>query len=288
MSSNIVLNKSHITNKGNNKLTYRFPRDKRFEKNDQLAISHLNIYYSWFNISKKYNNNFFQYKWWNAAGELGEVIDVVIEDGFYSTQTLYEYIQRAFVANKHYLITDTGDYVYFIELLDNITYYSVEWRLSSLSAQYVTDYNLQYPASTVWKAPPNLYETPQIIIPSTNAFGELIGFERDRIIEQPSSSESGQYSFLNDFAPNMNPSSSFIVTCNLIDNDLGSPNNIIYSFTIPNKVEFGDLITSNTDVIYSKIKEGTYRELKLSIYDQDFNELTIIDPNLLIVISILN
>jgi hypothetical protein len=61
VSENIVLNSANILNKnkGNNKLSYSFPRDIKFGKNDQLAISHMNIYYSWFNISAKYNNNFF-------------------------------------------------------------------------------------------------------------------------------------------------------------------------------------------------------------------------------------
>jgi len=67
MSSNIILNKSNISNlnQGNNSLVYEFPSDIQFKNTDSIAISSLNLYYSWFNITTKNNNNFFQYKFFN-------------------------------------------------------------------------------------------------------------------------------------------------------------------------------------------------------------------------------
>jgi hypothetical protein len=297
MSQNIILNRSHIINKSNNRLRYQFPNKVTFTEGDTLAVSHMNVYYSWFNVSKKYNNSFYQYKWWNNAGDLTETVDVVIPDGFYSIATLNEYLQSVMVKNKHFLKTPTskgGDYVYFIEILQNITYYAVELRMSSLCESYVNLYELEYPDNAGWIAPPNTivggetvthYETPQLIIPSNNNFGKLIGFNAQTIFQD--TDVQGQYSFLNNFAGSMSPSSSFIMTCSLIDNELGIPSDILYSFTIPNNVSLGDLITSNTDLIYSKIKPGSYGELRITIVDQDFNELEIIDPDMLIVLSII-
>ena len=304
MSQQIVMNKSNIINTGNNKIRYKFPRDQQFSAEDTLAISHFNVYYSWFNISTKYNNNSFSYMWWGTDGVLDQSFDVVIPDGFYSVSTLYEYFQRTMVDNGHYLVLkETGDYMYFIELITNSTYYSVEWRLSSLSQSF--DFNdgagmvdietkVHKPDALKWKIPSDEDRaTPQLVIPSNNNFGSLIGFN-DGSIYQPVPNVDGetykvdtdQYSFLNDVAPNMEPSSSFIITCNLVDNDLGIPNNILYSFTIPNNITFGDLITSNTDIIYSKIKPGLHSHIDLAIYDQNWDPLQIIDPNLLIVLSI--
>jgi hypothetical protein len=295
MSDNIVINSSNIVNAGNNKLKYVFPRDVKFNKGDKLAISHLNVYYSWFNISTKYNNNFFQYKFWDILGVL-QPFDVHIPDGFYTINTLYEYFQSVMVANGHILETaENSNYVYFIEFLTNATFYSIEVRLSSVSDHMdfgdglkdITVSPVHVKAPTTWKVPTN-FETPQIIIPSNSNFGKLIGFNAQTISQDTSTdSTNKQYSFLNDTVPNMNPSSSFVMTCNLIHNDFSTPNNILYSFTIPNGVRFGDLITSNADVIYSRIKEGSYKEIIISIKDQDFNDLAIIDPNMLIVMSVL-
>jgi hypothetical protein len=301
MAANIIINSSNITNDLNSKFEYDFPRDVKFGKDDKLAISHLNVYYSWFNISEEYNNNKFSYKWWDMAGDLVDIFDVDIPSGMYSVNSLYEYLQKIMVQNGHFLAsTDGKSYYYFIELLTNSTYYSIEFRLSSVgqimdfkNGNGSTNFQSANPAvvaaPTTWTVPANGYETPQIIIPSNSNFGKLIGFKPQTIQEtSPDQTVNKQYSFLNDLVPNMNPSSSFIVTCNLIDNsDFSIPNDILYSFTIPNNVGFGDLITLNTDLVYSKIKQGSYKKIVLTIKDQDFNDMKIIDSNMLIVLSVL-
>ena len=50
--SNIVLNKSNISNNNNNsKLLYQFPSDVTFNETNEVVISHMSLYYSWFNIT---------------------------------------------------------------------------------------------------------------------------------------------------------------------------------------------------------------------------------------------
>lgn len=293
MSANIILNKNNIVNKGNNKMVYNFPSDVTFNEGDTVALSHLNIYFSWFNITANYNNNFFQYKWFDMNGDLTVVVDVTIPDGFYSINDLYEYIQSVMVKNGHFLETlDGANYIYFIEFITNPTYYSTEIRLSSVSTMMdfgagLASYTEFCKVPTTW-AVPTSYKTPEIIIPTTNRFGDVLGFNPQTITQdltiQPSKND--KYSFLNDFSPNMLFASSYIMTCSLVDNDLGSPNNVLYSFTIPPNVGFGDLITTASDLIWSKIKPGRYRHITIQIYDQDFNPLEIIDGNMLLVLSI--
>jgi hypothetical protein len=98
---------------------------------------------------------------------------------------------------------------------------------------------------------------------------------------------NSKYSILNDFVPDMLFASSYIITCSLVKNDLSIPDNILYAFTIPPNVGFGDIITANSDLIWSKVRPGTYREIVIQIFDQDFKPLTIIDPNMLIVLSVI-
>jgi hypothetical protein len=73
----------------------------------------------------------------------------------------------------------------------------------------------------------------------------------------------------------------------MIENNLSNPNDTLTSFSIPNNVGFGDLISLNSDVIYSKIKPGIYKDVNIKIYDQNYNPLQILDPNMLIVLSII-
>lgn len=296
MSNNIIINKTHVTNSGNNRLSYKLPRDVTFGKNSLIAITHFNLFYSFFNITAKYQNNKFFYKWFDEFGDLTVLVEVLIPDGYYTVGTLNEYLQREMVQNEHYLETvENNNYIYFIEILANSTYYAVEVRLSSISSMMdfgsglapITDY-CKAPNSAIWKVP-DTFQTPEFIIPSNNNFGKLIGHNAGTLsMNLTGVTINKQYSFLNNYAATVDPSSSFIVTCNLVNNDMSIPNNVLYSFTIPNGVSFGDLISPQTEVIYAKIKEGTYKEINLVIYDQEFNEMAILDPNLLIVMSIKN
>lgn len=299
MSSNIILNKNHIVNlnQGNNRLRYDFPRDIEFKEGDTLALSNLHIYLSWFNISAKYNNNRIQYKWFNNTdGTPDELYEIVIPDGFYSISTLNEYFISVMTQRGHYLETlDGKNYIYFIELTTNSTYYSTSFRLSSLSDQYdFGDGNGLQPVTnvckqpTTWVLPSGQFFAPELLIASNNNLGELLGYKPQTIRQDTSTDTTNKtYSFLSDFAPNMMPSSSYIITCNLVDNEMGIPNNILYSFTVPNNTGFGDLISPHNDLVYSKIKPGIYRHIELQIYDQEFRPLIIQDPNMLINLSIL-
>jgi len=296
MSSTVTMNKSNITTKNNNRLEYEFPRSVKFEKGDEIALSGLHMYYSWFNISEANNNNFFQYTWFNDNdGDTTDIHDVIIDDGHYSIHTLYEYFQKVMVSNGHYLELKTGgQYMYFIEILTNQTYYSVECKLSSLSDQY--DFNdgnglqditnvVKNPDPDIWKIPPT-FKSPSIIIPSNNKFGELLGFNPGTVQIPPAHDGTQfQYSILNDFTPNMSPQSSFIVTCSLVDNEYSVPNNTLFSFTI-GEIPFGGSVSPVTELIYSKIKEGNYKKIVIEFYDQDYNKMNILDPNMLISLAI--
>ena len=295
MSSNIALNKLNVTNTGNNRLRYDFPTPMTFTKDATLAITNFNLYYSWYNISSVYQNNKFSYLWWDTNGNLTNTVTVTISDGFYSINSLFEYIQNFMVQQGHFLILkSSGDYVYFIELKTNATYYSTELVLSTLSEQMdfgngmkaVSEYCF-LPDASSWKIPVT-FETPHFIVQSNcPKFGELIGFLPQTIsVDASADTKNKQYSFLNDRVANMEPSSSFLITSNLVDNPYGIPNNVLHAFTIPSGVGFGDRISMYNDAVYSKIKAGTYSYIELVIYDQDFNELAIKDPNMQIVLSI--
>ena len=294
MSSSIILNKHNIINKDNNELVYKFPKSITFGKNDSISLTHLNVYFSWFNISAKNKNNFFQYKWWNELGELVPY-DVNIPSGYYSLSDLNEFLISVMVKNLHYIVFNDS-FGYFIELLSNSVYYSIEIRLSSIG-RYMTKDGIVYDITTSdqmfipgnWIVPESSFECPEIIFPNNNLFYQLLGFQKGSSLIQNTIGDTfnKQYSFLNSEIPNMEPNSSFIITCNLIKNDLGSPQNILTSFTIPSGVGFGDLISPIDNVIYSIIREGIYDFISLKIYDQNFEPLIILDSNMLLILSII-
>jgi hypothetical protein len=297
MSQNIILNKSHILNtgNGNNILRYDLPKSVEFSNEDTVSLSNLNVYFSWFNITAKNRNNFFQYKWFNTTdGTPDDIFDVIIEDGYYSVSTLNEYILSVMTTRGHYLETQSGsNYIYFFELRTNSTYYATSIKLSSLSNQYDFNDSQGLRAITdVVKNPstwvlPNQFEAPSIIIPSNNNFGSLIGFSSGTIEMDTSTDVTNRSeTFLNAVTPNMMPSSSYILTCNLVSNELSIPDNVFFSFTVPNNVGFGDMISPHLDTIHSKIKAGLYTHIEIRIFDQNFQPLIIKDADMLLNLSI--
>ena len=297
MSQNIILNKSHIVNirNGNNHLRYELPRSITFGEEDNVALSNLNIYFSWFNITAKNNNNFFQYKWFNNVnGEVEDIHDITIPDGFYSIATLNEYILSVMASRGHMLETiDGSNFIYFFELRTNSTYYSTSIKLSSLSDQYdFNDGNGLRPITDVvktpstWTLPVGEFKSPEIIIPSNNNFGSLLGFSGTISMDTSTDSTNRSETFLNTTVPNMMPSSSYILTCNLVSNEMSIPDNVFFSFTIPNNVGFGDIISPNLDLVHSKIKPGVYNHIEVHFYDQNFFPLQIKDPDMLLNLAI--
>jgi hypothetical protein len=297
MSQNVIFNKSHIVNlgNGNNHLRYDLPKTTQFSEEDTVALSNLNIYFSWFNITAKNNNNFFQYKWFNNTnGEPDEIFDVIIDDGYYTIATLNEYVLSKMASRGHMLETIDGkNFIYLFELRTNATYYSTSVKLSSLSNQYdFGDGQGLRPITDVCKTPswvlPSTFKSPSILIPANNNFGDLLGYSKGSTISMDTSSDATNRSeiFLNTIVPQMMPSSSYILTCNLVSNDLSIPNNVFYSFTIPNNVFIGDIISPNIDVNHCKIKPGSYNHIEIRIYDQNFVPLQIKDPEMLINLAI--
>jgi hypothetical protein len=165
----IFFNNSHIVNKSNNRLVFRFSSSTTF-KNARVALKSVTMYYSWFNISAAYNNNRFQYTWFDNTGELNTTVTVTIPDGSYSIETLNEYFQ----INCYPMPT---------------------------SVQNASTYQYVKPVGATWAYPP-VATTPQIIINSTNEFKTLLGFDAG---SYPAILQQTKYDVLGQHVPQIDP-----------------------------------------------------------------------------------
>jgi hypothetical protein len=122
----IILTETNIEkNTNNSNLLYSFQGSTTF-KNSTIALASVNLFFGSFNITKKYNNNTLSYKWFDINGILNQIIEITISDGYYSVNTLNEFLQSEFVKKGHYLIDSNNKYVYFFEMQSNCTYYSIQ------------------------------------------------------------------------------------------------------------------------------------------------------------------
>lgn len=293
MSENILFGRESIVGTGNNTYTKNLAEQIELGDEDRVCITHINLYLSHYNITAAYNNNKFFYKFFNNVdGALDELIEITIPDGIYPIDTLNEFIQSEMVKRGHYLVeTETGNFLYMINFRPNSTYYSVEMRFKSVGPQMnlgsgLEAYTNKYNVPTTWKMPSSGFHCIEFIVPTTNNFGKLIGFSgKTYNIDTTTATMDGYYSVLSDNVPDIMPSSSFIMTCSVVQNNLSNPNNVITSFS-PGDKGFGEMISIDNQMIYSKCSPGKYKSITLKLYDQNMNPIQQRDPNVSFILSL--
>ena len=272
--------KTLIINSNNavNNYTYKYdlPNGVQFT-NQQLAVSSINMYYCWPNITSSgtngsYNNNSYTYTWVD-----GTTKTVTMPDGFYDVSTLNAYLQSQMVANTHYLINASGDYVYYLEFQENTSRYAVQLNSYPVPTALPTGWS----NPGVWSLPVTA-KTPQLTVLSTNNFYKVIGFTAGTY---PTPTQSTTYSKVSDITPQITPVSSVILTCSIADNRYSIPDNIIFSFA-PNVTYGSQIQVQPSELTWVDIQDGQQQSLTVTFLDQNKNPLPILDTNLVILFSI--
>lgn len=300
----LILNQSNIVpNTANSRLEYTFPAGNvSIQKGQKLALASLQMFYSTFNITAINNNNVFSYVWVDGTEH-----SVVIPNGYYTIQTLNEFLQFTMINNTHYLIdNDTNNNVYFLTLGTNASTYKVELTCFQMNATLFVigagAGQYSYPAGASWVVP-TASILPMFRIPATS-FRDVIGFSNAGYYPQgatgnyaeatiagvpPAQTQSPAYSsnlvFSSDVVPQVSPLSSYLVRCNLINNNYAVPNDLLYSFSP--QATFGDQFTiAPNQLIFINIQEGQYNKFAVEFADQNNKPVAIEDPNFVVLLII--
>jgi len=287
MVATIVLNQSNIVPDGkNNTLVYKFPNSVAFP-NHEIAIQNITMYYAWENInSSPLANNTFSYTW--VSGTTSTTYDIVIPNGLYEVSDLNFYLQFQFIKNGTYLINPAGDNVYYAEVLINPNRYAVQINTFPVPTSLPTGWTAptaSIPAGTAgWVGFPTTTFNPQLTIP--NNLNKILGFSTPNPFQTSLNSGVGtNLSYISNVAPQVQPNSSVYLAISNIANKYAIPNSIIYSLSP--SVAFGEQINEfPPQFAWNKLLSGTYNELRIQILGIDFQPLTILDPNMTIVLVI--
>ena len=264
-----------VPDDNNNRYRYMFPSGSAYFRNAKIAVGNISMYYSWFNITSTYGNNTFSFKW---DGTLTVLHTVTLSDGFYDVAALNSYLQDYCVSNNLYLINSDGDYVYYLEFVENPTYYSVQLNSYPIPTSLPSGWS----APGSWPGYPATASTPQLVVAS-NAFRDIIGFNAGTY---PTVAQTTTYSKISDYTPQVSPVQSVVVLCSLLNNRYANPDTVLYSFN-PAGVSFGGLISSvPSEAIYTPVQQGSYNEITIEFIDQNFNALKVNDTNLIITLLI--
>ena len=286
----LILNSNGVVVGSNNsKFVYTFPNGGYTFKDDAIALQELAMYFSSFNITTTYNNKSFSYIWVDGTTNV-----ITIPDSFLQIDDINAYMQSVMVANKHYLLTATGSYVYLLEMVINQSRYAVQLNSFLISIVIAATNVWTLPAGATWVLP-TLPILPYLVVPTTNNFGLLIGFEAGQypagVIAgaQPAQTQTPSFatsqSILSSKAPQITPFTSFLVFCSLVNNKAVIPNQLIFSFT-PTNATFGALQSykPNAELAWNKVEDGMYNQFIVEFRDQLGNPVSFQDPNTLITL----
>ena len=274
----ISLNSSHVVQNGlNNHLKFPFKAGGfKVPRGSKMAISNAVIPYSFFNVSGgQYNNNSLGYYWPNGTFNL-----VSFPDGFYTTDSINNFLQQYMIAKFQYLTnTTTGQNMYFIQIVTNQTYYSNQILLfpvpMTLPAGFTAPSGFPYAVSSA--------TTPQVNFPSTKSMGSLLGFTTGTYPNTPTTLSNN---VLSNSIPNACPVNAIVLRSNLINNNCGQISDMLDSFAI-NNTSFGSNITYQPPwAKYVSIVEGVYSSINITLVDQNLQNIKFNDNNLLLSILI--
>ncbi len=288
---NLVLNSNNVVGNTNSQFRYRFLNGAfNVPEGSEMCVSQVIVPYSWFNINATYyQNQTLQYRFYYGAG-LYNTYTVTFPNGFYAVSDLNNYLQQYMITQNQYLINNsTGQYLYFIEIFQNTTYYANQIICfavpTSLSAGYTAPAaGFNYNNSTAYGYPTTTL-TPQVIIPAYtgfNGFGSLIGFTGGIY---PPATQTTTYNVLSNTTPNATPVNSVIIQCDKCRNECTIPSNVLDAFPITST--FGSNINySPSYEKWIKLDSGQFNDIVITLSDQNFNLISANDPNVLISLLI--
>jgi hypothetical protein len=252
-----LLNSTHY-NPATKSIRYDFPFQQSFEKM-KVGISDLVMFNQFFNISTEYANNTLTVKVPSSPN-----IDLIIPDGFYTFTDLNTWLEKELTANG------------IFQLSGSTKIFPIKFYVSKTSRQnqiILSPYNGSY-CQINW----------------TKRLARLYGFAYDDSKNYPKEIPVGSQSitYTQHEISDLYRVNSIYLTCNLIHNiGLAAINDLLVGIPIAT-TSFGSIISlgeSHSKIEYLEIFDSVYKSIEIKIYDQDFNQLSLIDTNLLICLA---
>ena len=256
----LVLNNSNVVaNSNNSRYQYNFIGGNFKTKNARMCVSQVTVPYSWFNISTQWVNQSFIFGWTN--GGTFTPATVTIPNGFYSTADLNNFLQQYMISIGAYLINASGQYVFYASIVQNQTYYANQLVLTLVPTSLPTGFT----TPSGFAGFPTVSTTPQIAFPASNSVGSVLGFAPSSSYG-PSGSNISQLSTQTPVATNVN---SLIVHCNLANNPVTMPSDILDSIPIVDTTFGANINYSPSFEKWISITDGTYNSLLITLTDEN-------------------
>jgi len=318
MAMNLTINSTNLVNNGfNNTFQYNFINGAvNIPEGSTMAVSQITLPYSFRNITARLGNNTYSYLMPNGASGTTTYGPYTIPDGFYTVSQLNTLVQAQFNANGHYWYlysatsgTNGNVYVYPLSITSNVSAYTntITAYNIPLSANVASVFGTGYVAgdgnngTTLWTGTYPITTAGrcvQLTFSGTNQsatttfLGNILGFTpasypttATGLTTLTSSTNGNTLTSVPSYPALGSIVNGVILRCNLIDNNIASPSDILTS--LPIDVTYGSNINYqpiNDNKV--KIRAGKYNNITIYFADQNNNNLLMLDPNILVTLII--
>ncbi|EGZ20526.1 hypothetical protein PHYSODRAFT_495488 [Phytophthora sojae] len=282
MSSFIKLDSTNLVQDGTNSTwKYSFPGSAADFRDVVCAIQSISMYNSEYNIdSMQFQNTTFKIEVPTAATT--STISVSLPDGIYSYDDINRSIQTALVNAGAYLIDPSGNNVFYIEMSANSVYYACQLDLSPTPTTLPTTEPTSGLYSSGGTGLPTTTRVPRLIIDNAE-FGKVVGLTAGTY---PSTSATVASAQLSNTIPQIHPTSSYIVRCDLIKNEYVDSGDIVSAFD-RGDAAIGKVISYKpSQYAWMNCHNGARASITLSIYNQNDKKVIFRDTSVSIMLLI--
>jgi hypothetical protein len=277
MSQIIFTMNNIVQNSYNNEMVYDLPVSANFT-GCEVALTQATLFYCWDNISlSTYNNNTFSYSWLNTAGTGYDSFDIVIPDGIYSIQQIYEYAQYVMIENNHYATQTNSDgttsNIFYWDMVVNETAYAIQINVFNVATTAPSGVSYQF-------TPPTVQFNPLVTFPSN--FNNIVGYSANYTTTESNSGTT--LSFTSSVAPQVQPSPSLLLSVTGVNNKYNTDPSILYCLSPT--VSVGAQITVNPYPMFSPMLGGLYSQIRLRWLNASYKPIPLADPNQTIILTI--
>lgn len=266
MASFLKIDSINLVQDGyNSTWKYQFPGSAADFVDLVCAIQSISLYNSEYNIdSIAFQNTSFKIEVPTAATI--STISITLPDGYYSYSDINRNIQSALVSAGAYLIDGSGNNVFYIQMEENSVYYACQVDFSPTPTTIGTYYR---PATGLYSATgtglPTTSRVPRLIIDNA-AFGKVLGLTTGTY---PATSAIVASAQLSNTIPQIHPTSSYIVRCDIIKNEYVASGDILSAFD-RGDAGIGQLITYRpSQYAWVNCHNGPRSTITTSIYNQN-------------------
>lgn len=252
--------------------TFKFGKTVDFAKGSKVGLVNCSMYNSTANISNAFGNNQMSITWID-----GTVLSITLPNGYYAYSDLQNNIQDYLNKNNWYY-TQNNVAMYAFQIDENIPLYKAQLNINPVpSAAQATSLGLTLPTGATWTWPENPI-TPQITF--NTGLGQIMGFVNNLTFPR-GGPVANVYAVTSDVFPIISPVYMYILSLNILNNNLNTANNQIFT-SVPLNNSFGGLVTfgngSNPQMV--NIYPSRYTQITVRFLDQNLNPVTLIDPEL--------